>query len=201
MKIFTCLCFAILFLISSSVPALAQQEIPEAKRKLIAELMELTEAKSQIIRITDSMLENMETIYPVMLRENLKQTELTDEEQEAFSKHVEEGYKEFSEKFRKRLPQVIDYDDYIVRAAYPKYDKYFTEKELSEMVEFYKTETGRKVVRVLPELSDEMMKSAEEYLTPKLMKLVDDILQESFSEDDVVIQDGPPPPPAPKRDG
>lgn len=194
------LCIAILIL-ALALPAAGQDQIPESKKKLIAELLELTEAKQQILHITDSVLESMQAIYPVMLREGLKETDLTEEDQEEFSKLVEASHREFSDKFRERLPKAIDYDDYLSKTAYPKYDKFFTEKELADMIEFYKTDTGKKVVKVLPQLSDELMKSGEEYLTPKLVKLVDEILKESFPMDEVIVQEGPSPPPAPRKNG
>ena len=201
MKRLTTLFLTLIAVLAFSGVVFAQQEIPEGKRKLIAELMELTNAKSEIIRVTDSMLETMEAMYPLMLGESLKDSDLNEEDREALAKIVSERHKDFSEKFRKRLPQVIDYDDYIVKAAYPIYNRYFTEKELSEMVEFYKTETGKKVISTLPQLSDDMKQEAEEYMTPKLMKLVEEILEETFPKEGPVIEDGPPPPPAPRKKG
>ncbi len=39
--------------------------------------------------------------------------------------------------------------------SYGLYSKYFTEAELSEMLTFYKTPTGRKATKVLPSLMEE----------------------------------------------
>ena len=52
--------------------------------------------------------------------------------------------------FREALPEFVD-------AVIVIYSRYFTIAEVNDMVAFYKTETGRKVIRVLPELMAESM--------------------------------------------
>jgi hypothetical protein len=42
-------------------------------------------------------------------------------------------------------------------AMIPLYDKYFSAAEIKEMIRFYSTDLGRKVVRVLPALTQESM--------------------------------------------
>jgi len=51
----------------------------------------------------------------------------------------------------------------LVDRAVPLYAKYFSEKEISELVAFYQTPTGRKVVRVLPSLMQELMPLSQEW--------------------------------------
>lgn len=177
--------------------ASAQNEIPAEKRKLIEEVLELTETRSQINEITDTMLAGMEAIYPSIVDSMLaRQSDLTESEKAAAKAWIEANHKIFSTKFRQRLPNAIDYDSYIRDSIHPIYDRNFTEKELSDLIAFYKTETGRKVVRTMPRLYAESMEAATRDLTPKIIVLAEEILEETF---DIYLDDPPPPPPKPKK--
>jgi len=190
-------------LLSFSVFASGQQEIPESKRKLIEELMAITETRSQITEITDSSLAAMESMYPVMMEEMISErTDLTDEQRAKVRELASEGYKQFSHKFRERLPKVIDYDKYIRVSIHPLYDKHFTEQELADLIAFYKTPTGQKVVKEMPKLYDETMKVTQTDLMPEVMKLIEEIMEETFGPLDDGDEDAPPPPPPAKpKDG
>lgn len=194
MKKQTVVLFAVLLLLFVAAPVRAQDEIPEPKKKLISELMVLTDAKSQISDVTDSMLESLEKIYPVMVRQTLEGNGMSDDEREQIATIVDDSYKSFSRKFRERLPKAVDYDEYLETQVYPLYAKHFTEQELAELIAFYKTDIGRKIVKTLPVLTRESMELADTYLTPRLMKLVEEIMAEEFPD-----EDEPPPPPAPKK--
>lgn len=189
----TSVLIAFLLALILSGQVLAQDGIPDSKRKLIAELMELTDTKNQVVEITDRMLAAMETVYPSIIRKTMNSDLLTDEENDAFAEYAAKRYKAFSKKFRERLPQVVDYGEYVEKHIYPLYDQYFTEDEIADLIAFYKTPTGQKAVKTLPSLMSDSMRLADQYLTPKFTALVKEILAEESQ------QKGPPPPAAPVR--
>ena len=204
MKYLAHLFTAAVILLSFSVFAAGQQEIPESKRKLIEELMVITETRTQITEITDSSLAAMETMYPMMMEEMISErTDLTDEQKAKVRELASEGYKQFSSKFRERLPKSIDYDKYIRESIHPLYDRHFTEKELADLIAFYKTPTGQKVVKEMPKLYDETITAAQTDLLPEVMKLIEQIMEETFGP--VTLKgdgDAPAsPPPAKPKDG
>ena len=54
---------------------------------------------------------------------------------------------------------------------YPIYDKYFTNAELKQMIEINKTELGRKMLRVMPLITQESMQAGQQFgqsLGPKI---------------------------------
>jgi hypothetical protein len=72
----------------------------------------------------------------------------------------------------------MNFPDFLEKAAYPIYDKYFTEEELRDLVAFYKTPTGQKSIQVMPGIVRESMEKANELLGPKINELVDELMRE-----------------------
>ena len=55
------------------------------------------------------------------------------------------------------------------------YSKYFTEKDIDEMLKFYETEVGKKTIRLMPTIMTESMTAGQEWgmsKVPELMKKV-----------------------------
>ena len=189
----------IMCLVSVSAIAKAQTAISESKRKLIAELVVLTKTNEQMIEVTDKMLESMEKNYPLIFSQTIENREdLSDEAKKKLTASMDESFKSFSRKFRERLPQRINYKQFVENSIYPLYDKHFTDKELSDLIAFYKTETGQKVVTAMPKLFEESSELSSQFLLPGVLKLVEEIMQEEFPElRNKQQNDSPPPPPPP----
>ncbi|MEZ5428406.1 MAG: DUF2059 domain-containing protein [Pyrinomonadaceae bacterium] len=169
----------------------AQQTISEEKRKLIAELIVLTKADQQIVEITDVFLESFEKTYPAVIQEILSRNpDLPEEVKENLRQELSGNFQSFSQRFRQRLPVEVDYREFIEVSIYPLYDKFFTEKELGDLVAFYKTETGQKIISVMPQLVAESMNLSQQHLVPKIINLVDRMIKEEIEK----VEKGPPPP-------
>lgn len=195
MKNFIRICFVLLIFTSFSAVADAQTTISEEKRKLIGELIVLTKTDQQIVEITDKMLESMEKMYPTIVAQTSQMTEsLSAEEKKQLSEMMDARFKSFSRKFREKLPQRINYKQFVIDAIYPLYDKFFTEKELGDLIAFYKTETGQKVTNVMPKLMEESTELSAKFLLPQVIKLVEEIMKEEFPELNKASSGGPPPP-------
>ncbi|HEY0427112.1 MAG TPA: DUF2059 domain-containing protein [Pyrinomonadaceae bacterium] len=183
MKIITHLILALLLIAGASSLAKAQNTIPEEKRKLIAEIIAVMKMDKQIVEITDTMLKSMEVTYPIAFRRTLENNpNLTPREREKLGAAVDQSFQAFSKRFRERLPLAVNYSQYIEETVYPLYDKFFTEKELADLVTFYKSETGQKVISTMPQLVAESMQAAQQTLLPKILKLLDEMMQEDFNK-------------------
>lgn len=58
----------------------------------------------------------------------------------------------------------------------PIYDKYFSHEEIKELILFYRTDLGKKMVRVLPSLTDESMIAGQKWgesLVPTAMERIE----------------------------
>lgn len=159
----------------------AQTTIAPEKKKLIGELILLTKTDKQIVEVTDTILKSMEATYPAIIEQTAsRQTGLSEADRKIVVKTMTENFQSFARKFRERLAQEIDYRQYVEDAVYPLYDKFFTERELADLIAFYKTETGQKVITTMPQLFAESSRLSESLLLPKILKLVDEIIQEDL---------------------
>jgi hypothetical protein len=181
MKKFIQLTFILLVIAGVSSLAEAQNTLSEGKRKLIAELIVITKMDKQVNEITDVMLKSMEVTYPIGFQRALENNpNLTPKEREKLAASANESFRSFSKRFRERLPQAINYSQYIEDTVYPLYDKFFSEKELSDLVAFYKSETGKKVIETMPQIYAESTRLAQELLMPKILKLLDELMREDL---------------------
>lgn len=161
------------------IKANAQEMIAPQKRALIKELLEVTEAKKMSESITNMMLLQMESNYPEMMSQMLSETGVlqSKKEKERMNK-LNESRLRFSRRFRELYSERVNLAGVIEEIYYPLYDRYFTEGELRDLIVFYKSTTGKKSIRVTPQLMQEVMQKSAELLNPKIVQLVNEILQE-----------------------
>ena len=91
---------------------------------------------------------------------------------------IVESQRRFSKRFRELYPQRVNLEQVMEQLYYPLYSKYFTEDELRDLVIFYKSPTGKKSIMVMPQLMQESMQKSSELLNPKLIQLVNEIMEE-----------------------
>lgn len=125
------------------------------KRQLIAEILEVIDAKALTQASFDMMFgrmtEEMGEVEPE------EQTQLTPEQ----AADLKERQDQMSA-FRDRLYARIDYAKYADEIYAPLFDKHFNSDELKELIAFYKTKAGQKSLKLLPELSiGGMLKGSE----------------------------------------
>lgn len=172
----------------------AQNKMSEEKRKLIAELITVTKADEQYFKITDAMLDTMEKTYPLIVEQSIQNnTTLSAAEKQRLADMTTGRFKMVSQKFREKLPQKINAKKFVEDLIYPLYDKFYTEKELSDLVTFYKTPTGQKLIDSTPKLVEESGAIAQRELLPQILVVAEEIMKEVFPE---LSEKPPAPPPA-----
>ena len=115
-----------------------------------------------------------------------------DKEQDEFQKELIESQLRFSKRFRELYPKRVNMEQVIEEIYYPLYDKYFTENELKDIVVFYKSSTGKKFIEVTPQLFQESMRKSSELLNPKIIQLVNEIMQEEKERLSKTQEEGEP---------
>lgn len=65
------------------------------------------------------------------------------------------------------LKSVLNINE-IINRLIPIYDKYFNEGELKELIAFYKGQTGRKLIKVMPLLMEDSMNASMAYFQEKM---------------------------------
>ena len=68
---------------------------------------------------------------------------------------------------RRELAQILSVDEISLRLV-PIYDKYFTEEELQQLILFYKSAVGSKLIAVTPLIMEDSLKASKSYFLEKL---------------------------------
>lgn len=159
----------------------SQAPISEEKSRLIGEIVSVMELDKQFPLIMDSMLKELDKSYPAGFNAVVDANpSLTAADKAALKGSVSDRYKAFSEKFRKRLVEKVDYGRYIREAVYPLYDKFYTEQELKDILVFYATPTGKKMIKTMPALFAESNRLASEKFVPQLIPIIEELMKEEF---------------------
>jgi uncharacterized protein len=152
---------AVLLACALSLPATATESNPSIRqRQLSRELLELMDIDATIGSVIDTMFGQIQT--------HLIASAGPDDEEEG---------KELFEAFRARSAK-IDFTGLLEEGYIRIYSKYFSERELADLIVFYKTPTGRKSITVMSDLMRDGMQLGAEQLAPK----IDEVMAEVMSE-------------------
>ena len=81
----------------------------------------------------------------------------------------------------------------------PLYSKYYNEKEINDLIVFYKTPTGKKMVETMPQVMNESMKIGENWGAEIGSKIQAELDSQIVTTEEVTYSPPPPPPANPKR--
>ena len=179
----------LLILFLASISAGAQSTISKEKRQLIGEIISIMKMDTLMQQMTEETLKGMESTFPTGYNYAIvSNPKLTKTQKDDLKKGQSLAFGRISVKFRDRMRTEIDFKEYIDEAIYPLYDKFYSEEELRDIVQFYKTPTGRKVIDTMPQVYAESRELAERILLPKVLPIVTEIVEEEFKS-----LDQPPP--------
>lgn len=152
----------ILFLIMTGSLIFAQEQtISPAKKEKIITFLKLTNVLGVANQVMDNMINSYQTYY--------KQVPA-----------------EYWNELKKETSNTKDFEELLI----PIYSKYYTEKELDDIIAFYKTSTGQKVIKTMPDMTKESMQAGQEWgmkLGQKVMKKIN----EKYPVQKEVIMDYP----------
>jgi hypothetical protein len=183
------LAFVLLMLLLAAISVQAQeasarvnQDVSPEKLALIKELIELASSKQTIDAMLKAQSEQMEQRLPEIVWQavsGMKELKtLTPAQTEALKLQVLSSSARTGRRMYDLLMQKIDFEKLIVDISVPLHDKYFTEAELRDLVAFYKSPTGRKVIAVMPSLVVESMTRASDIIMPKVAEMMSQLQQE-----------------------
>lgn len=171
------LIFTTIAIVLILLPAIGLPQTPDTKRKLIAELIEVTGA---LTGIEGEFKKGMEDQKRMM--EGLFPDELVPDDTLSEAERKERREKRFVETNRifdrmvDRIEKEVDFKGFAEKSLYNIYDKHYTEQDLRELIAFYQTPIGKKVVAVSPLIESETLKAFEAELLPSLLKIIKEIM-------------------------
>lgn len=173
----TALCALVLVLAAGPIRA---GEISEAKRKLVEELLAISGYADMASQMSEqqALVELMRirpSFKPMMEFAVSEQRDLSKEEQAKLLEALS-SFEKFAESFRERLQGELDFSKIISDVYYPLYDQAFSEDDLRQMVEFYRTPVGRKTIRQMPAIMQSASEAIDRIVRPVSIRVIQDIV-------------------------
>ncbi|HSB10080.1 MAG TPA: DUF2059 domain-containing protein [Blastocatellia bacterium] len=173
---------ALLLLLLASGTAAAQNAEPTispAKHDLIRGLYSAMKVDQMAQQSANLIMDQMNKQLPSMLAQLLGDSlELRGKPREEFDRALIESSERVNARIKELLPQRIRWAETMEQIYYPIYDKHFTEQELKDLLAFYTSPTGQKAIQLMPDLLKESMEKAAEIINPRLMRLINQVLDE-----------------------
>lgn len=152
------------------------QSISPVKLVLIKELLELANSKKTMDAMMKAQAEQMDKQMPDMvwqMVENMKELKaLTAAQREEVRAQVTASTLQAGRRTYDLIMEKIDFNKVVEEISVPLYDKYFSESEVSDLVVFYKSATGKKILEIMPNLVSESMTRASVVIMPKVSEVI-----------------------------
>lgn len=160
------------------VASAAAGEVPESKRALIRDLLEVSGGDLAGERVARAYLAQIRPAYPAMVEEVLSvEKNLDDGERERLRRGLSD-FDRFAAAFQAAFASRVDLDEVFETVYVPLYNEHFDEDELRAILAFYRSDAGRKVVQVMPLLMQQGLEASRPLLDPRVLELVGQILAE-----------------------
>lgn len=162
------LMFALFVLVLIVAPNVhAEDDMLPQKREMIKELLLITDAKKLAEKTMDASFEQLKiNTLPQMLNTALKQElgadALAKVEPEKWNELINAASVRISDKIQKSVKEKIDIAQITEDISFSLYNKYFTEKELQGLLDFYRSSTGVKALSIMPQMAADSMKAVGE---------------------------------------
>ncbi|HEY0004443.1 MAG TPA: DUF2059 domain-containing protein [Pyrinomonadaceae bacterium] len=158
MKIRMSKAFIVSLFLCAGSLAVAQTPESEAKKQNIRKLLELTGGNKVASQVVDQQMEA-----------------------------VKKGSPGLPDRFWELMREEMRTFD-VVEMSIPIYDKYLSEQEVKDLIVFYETPVGRKLIQVLPNMMQEIMNAVEPKSRAITQRVVERMKTEGYFKE-------PPPPP------
>jgi hypothetical protein len=149
------------------------------KKALIVELLKITEADKTVDKVVAQMMAAHQKQYPLMIAQIVNaESNLTDEQKKEVIAKSQERAARSSERLRELFVQKINLGDVLNKVAFVVYDKNFTDGELKDIIAFYKTPTGQKSLKQMPEVMRESMDMTTTLIAPQMGQIITQLMEE-----------------------
>lgn len=151
----------LLIVLFVALPLFATESNPTARQRELGEkLLEIMNMRTSSAALVDQMFGFIE-------KQMIGEAQPGDTEAQA---EARESFRMFRERAAK-----VDFDGLLHDAYIRAYAKYFSERELSDLIAFYSTPTGHKMLEVMPELMREGMEASAQHVMPKMQEVMEEV--------------------------
>lgn len=160
----------LLFLLTNVSQA---QPASTEKQSLIQEYFEITGGRQLMNEILDATYAELDNTMSTLMKTTIEQSsDLSASQKAELQKDMPGAVARLNKKFRDELKKELDFAKVIEEVNYQLLDKYFTESELKDLIAFYQTPTGQKVISVQPKLHKDASAKLNAVLMPAIQRVI-----------------------------
>jgi uncharacterized protein len=167
-------------------PAHAQASLTPEKKALIKELLGLLNSGNAAEAIAIQFLEQTQESAIILIKSDLREwiqaQKVAPAEKKRLEAEMDESAQRILTRLRAEFPKRINMGEILELVMLEVYDKYFTEAEVKDLVAFYKTPTGQKFIKILPQISAEMLPIIKQLMAPAATLLATELLAEELKK-------------------
>lgn len=159
----------------------SKKTILNSKKELISQLLEIAGGKQTYDKTQQIILSQQKQELPKILKQMIESySSLTpSQKKDAYAKAIQNMSAALDE-LGQYLSAETTYEELLERVYYPIYDQYFTEADLRDLVTFYKTPIGQKLISISPQLSATSQKLTFEVIMPRLSEIIGRMIQKEM---------------------
>lgn len=165
LKNFTLVSFMLICLYAISVSA--QTAPSPEKQAVIKELVAMINADNKLEDITNATAQQLQEQQNAMMKVMISDdTHLSESEKKKLVEASIARRKDWSQRLTTKISQKMNYNRAMSEIIGDVYDKYYTLDELKDLVAFYKTPTGSKVLKTMSPVMQDTLTLVRERLNP-----------------------------------
>ncbi len=159
----------------------AQDAASPEKVKLIKELVEVSGGQRQFNDIVTGMMNFQEEQSAELMTDIFKDDKvLTPAQREEALKLLKETNDRIGVKAREFFTKTFDFGKFVDEVFVPLYSKHFTDNELRDLIAFYRTPTGQKMISESKEFMNDTLALVSKSLVPAFSAYMKQVADEEF---------------------
>src|SRR6266480_2771013 len=172
--------------------AMPKHEVSAEKRALVKQILDLTNSRQSSEAIFNAQFDEMEKQMPDIQWQAISSMEefkkLTPAQKEEVRTRVKQSSTRQAQRIKELFLQRIDMKQLVEDISYAVFCKHITEAELRDLVTFYSSPTGKKVVAETPALFAESIAKAAELIAPRVNQIVEETSKDQTNELEQEVQ-------------
>ncbi len=172
--------------VSVSAPAPAAGDISSrvdpAKKAAIKELLTLTKLSESYSAIRDVMISQVRRTVNVMLQKAISDdTHLNSAQKKQMLDTVSDSSDRIISRYRPLSAERINMPVIMEQVAYKVYDESFTTGEIQDLITFYRTATGQKALKQMPEIMHRSMTLSAQMILSTVMDITKEVVADELA--------------------
>jgi hypothetical protein len=151
-------------------------------KELIKKIMYLTGNEKSYQDTITVLSNNLKQVYLAKVQQKVSEEKIPITKTQNLSETTQKAGENMVEKLKQYIQKEIPLDKIIEEVYFPIYDKYFSTEELADIVKFYETPAGKKMVELGPKILQESSPQFNTLYQAKIIDYMDSLVNEEFEK-------------------